>query len=111
MRNGEIKNVERTSTMNSRIAEAVRYATECSTDARRLTAQAQEALQDRLDETARALKVVKRRVEDFEDVAARYVKREPVKALAITAGAALAIGLMVGRFARPKRRKLFGAVV
>ena len=79
MRNGQIQTVERAaSTITNAITDSVRYAAQCSTEARRLTSKAQDALQDGLHETTRALKVMKRRAEKFEDAAEHYVKREPL---------------------------------
>ena len=72
---------------------------------------AQDALQDGLHETTRALKVMKRRAETFEDAAEHYVKREPLKAVALTAGVALLVGLAIGWKTRRRPRRIFGAVV
>lgn len=112
MRNGEIRTVERAaSTITNAIADSVRYAAQCSTEARRLTSKAQDALQDGLHETTRALKVMKRRAEKFEDAAEHYVKREPLKAAAVIAGVALFAGLVIGWKTRRRPRRIFGAVV
>jgi ElaB/YqjD/DUF883 family membrane-anchored ribosome-binding protein len=112
MRNGEIKTVERAaSAITDRIADTVRYATQCSTEARRLTSKAQDALQDGLYETTRALKGMKRRAEKFEGDAERYIKREPLKAVAVIAGVALFVGLVIGWKTRRRPRRIFGAVV
>jgi ElaB/YqjD/DUF883 family membrane-anchored ribosome-binding protein len=109
MRNGELKNVERA--VSGHISDTVRFAKHRSAGARRFTSKAQEALQDGFYETTRALKLLKRRAEVFEDKARHYVKREPLKAVAATAGIALLVGLFIGFAKRPKRRRIFGAVV
>ncbi|HUK33139.1 MAG TPA: hypothetical protein VLV86_04450 [Vicinamibacterales bacterium] len=82
--------------MGNRIADAVRYATECSNDARRISTMAQDAVQERLNEASRTLKVMQRRMQDAEHTARYYVRREPLKAIGVTAGAALTVGLAVG---------------
>jgi ElaB/YqjD/DUF883 family membrane-anchored ribosome-binding protein len=111
MRNGEIKNVERPSTMSSRIADTVRYATQYSTEARRFTSKAQDVLQDGLHETTRALKVMKRRLEKLEHSAQHYVKREPMKAMVVAAGFAFLTGLVIGWTTRKRPTRILGAAV
>jgi len=108
MRNGELKNVER---VTSRIADGVRYATQHSAGARRFTSKAQDALEDGFYETTRALKLLKRRAEVFEDKARHFVKREPLKAVAAAAGIAFFAGIVIGLAKRRKPRRIFGAVV
>jgi ElaB/YqjD/DUF883 family membrane-anchored ribosome-binding protein len=108
MRNGEIKTVER---VTNNIAGTIRNAAQGSAAALRFTAKAQDALEDGFYETARAFKLIKRRVKTYEDTARHYVKREPLKAVAATAGVALLVGLVIGLSKRPKRKGIFGAVV
>ena len=112
MRNGELRNVERAvSTVSSRIADTVRYAAQHSAQARRFASKAEDALEDGLYETARALKALKKRAEAFEHKAEFYVKRQPLKAVALTAGIALLSGLVIGWATKRRPRRIFGAVV
>jgi ElaB/YqjD/DUF883 family membrane-anchored ribosome-binding protein len=108
MRNGEIKNVVQPVT--NRIADTVRFAAKRSAGARRFTSKAQDVLEDGFYETTRALKLLKRRAEKFEDATRHYVKREPLKAVAITAGVALFVGVLIG-LSKRRPRRIFGAVV
>jgi ElaB/YqjD/DUF883 family membrane-anchored ribosome-binding protein len=108
MRNGEIKSVER---VTSGIAGSVRDATYRSAAARRFASKAQDALEDGMYETKRALKLFKRRVETLEHSARHYVKGEPLKSAAAIAGVAFLVGLVVGLKKRRQPRRIFGAVV
>jgi ElaB/YqjD/DUF883 family membrane-anchored ribosome-binding protein len=78
------------------IVDVVRYAVQCSGDARRISSMAQDALEESMYEATRAAKLMKHRVQEFGDAATHYVKREPVKAIGIAAGVALAVGVAVG---------------
>jgi len=78
------------------IVDLVRYVAQCSSDARRISSMAQDALQEGMYEASRAAKLMKRRVKEFEDAATHYVKREPLKAVGVTAGVALTVGVAVG---------------
>jgi len=109
MRNGEVRNIERP--VVSRIADTVRYAARHSAKASRLTSKAQDVLEDGLYEATRTLKLLKRRAKAVEDTTRHYVKREPLKAVAVTAGIALLAGFIFGLSKRRRPRRIFGAVV
>jgi ElaB/YqjD/DUF883 family membrane-anchored ribosome-binding protein len=79
-----------------RIVDAVRHAAQVSHEARLIKSLACDAIEDRAHEAKRAVKKsVQRgteRLEDIKDESVHYVKRQPLKAIAIAAG----VGLMVG---------------
>ena len=79
-----------------RIVDAVRHAAHVSHEARMVKSLACDAIEDGAHEARRAVtKSVQRgieRMEDIKDESVHYVKRQPLKAIAIAAG----VGLMVG---------------
>ena len=92
-----------------RIEDAVRHATHLSHEARLLTSMARDAGEDGIYAARRAIRRAQRRLEtlqDLKDDAAQYVKRQPLKAVAIAFGVGVPIGMLLawvgGRF-RPQR--------
>jgi ElaB/YqjD/DUF883 family membrane-anchored ribosome-binding protein len=79
-----------------RIVDAARHAAHISHEARLVKSLACDAIEDGAHDAKRAVtKSVQRgieRLEDIKDEGVHYVKRQPLKAIAMAAG----IGLMVG---------------
>jgi ElaB/YqjD/DUF883 family membrane-anchored ribosome-binding protein len=79
-----------------RIVDAARHAAHMSHEARLVKSLACDAIEDGAHDAKRAVtKSVQRgieRLEDIKDEGVHYVKRQPLKAIAMAAG----IGLMVG---------------
>jgi ElaB/YqjD/DUF883 family membrane-anchored ribosome-binding protein len=79
-----------------RIVDAVQHAAHLSHEARLVKSLAYDAIEDGAHEAKRAVKKsVQRgieRLEDIKDEGVHYVKRQPLKAIAMAA----AVGLMVG---------------
>jgi ElaB/YqjD/DUF883 family membrane-anchored ribosome-binding protein len=79
-----------------RIVDAVRHAAHISHEGRLVKSVACDAIEDGAHEARRAVKKsVQRgidRLEDIKDEGVHYVKRHPLKAIAMAAG----VGLMVG---------------
>ncbi len=75
-------------------------------DIEQLKAVAKEAIEDGVHAANRAVKSVRRRVEelgDFKDVAAYRVKRQPLAAVGAAFGIGLALGLAVALIAIARR--------
>jgi len=86
-------------TVRDRVVDAARQAAHVSHEARLLKSLAEDAVEDGIHAAKRAMKTVKHRVEelgDIKDEAAYRVKRDPLKAVAIAAGAGLVLGLVIG---------------
>jgi ElaB/YqjD/DUF883 family membrane-anchored ribosome-binding protein len=85
-----------TPTVADRIVDAARHAAHISHEARLVKSLACDAIEDGAHEAKRAVtKSVQRgieRLEDIKDEGVHYVKRQPLKAIAMAAG----VGLMVG---------------
>lgn len=82
-----------------RIADAAMHAAHLSHEARLLKSKAADAIEDSVYAAKRAVKEMKRgveRVADLRDDAAHYVKRQPLKAIAIAASAGLVVGIVGG---------------
>jgi ElaB/YqjD/DUF883 family membrane-anchored ribosome-binding protein len=79
-----------------RIVDAVQHAAHVSHEARLVKSLAYDAIEDGAHEAKRAAKKsVQRsieRLEDIRDAGVHYVKRQPLKAMAMAAG----VGVMVG---------------
>jgi ElaB/YqjD/DUF883 family membrane-anchored ribosome-binding protein len=79
-----------------RIVDAAQHAAHVSQEARLVKSLAYDAIEDGAHEAKRAVKKsVQRgieRLEDIKDESVHYVKRQPLKAIAMAAG----VGLMVG---------------
>lgn len=101
--------VETEPTVRDRVIDACRQAAHFSPEARLLKSLAADAVDDGVHAAKRAIKGVRRGVEelgDLRDEAVHRVKRRPVKAIGIALGLGLLLGLAVGWFGhRPGRRE------
>ena len=96
-----------------RIVDAARHAAHISHEARLVKSLAYDAIEDGAHEAKRALKKsVHRgieRLEDIKDEGVHYVKRQPLKAIAIAAGVGLVVGMaaawITGRFRQQRAGK------
>jgi ElaB/YqjD/DUF883 family membrane-anchored ribosome-binding protein len=92
-----------------RIVDAARHAAHISHEARLVKSLACDAIEDGAHEAKRAVKKsVQRgieRLEDIKDESVHYVKRQPLKAIAMAAGVGLMVGMaavwITGRFRQP----------
>jgi ElaB/YqjD/DUF883 family membrane-anchored ribosome-binding protein len=84
------------STVVDRVLDAARRSMHRSHDARSFKTRAADAVDDGVYAAERAIKAVRRRVDDLGDEAVHRVKRHPVTAMGIAVGAGLAVGLSVG---------------
>ncbi len=90
--------------IRDRMADAARHVAHLSHDARMVRTAAEDAIEDGVHKARRAVKSVRRgieRLEDLKDGAANYVKRRPLRTIALAAGLGLLVGatavLIVGR--------------
>jgi ElaB/YqjD/DUF883 family membrane-anchored ribosome-binding protein len=86
-------------TVADRIVDAARHAAHFSHEARLVESLAHDAIEDGAHAAKRAAKSVERgmeRLEDIKDEGIHYVKRQPVKAIAIAAGLGLIVGMAAG---------------
>jgi ElaB/YqjD/DUF883 family membrane-anchored ribosome-binding protein len=89
-----------------RIVDAVQHAAHVSHEARLVKSLAYDAIEDGAHEAKRAVeKSVQRGIEKLEDIkdeSVHYVKRQPLKAMAMAAGVGLMVGMaaawITGRF-------------
>ena len=96
-----------------RIVDAVQHAAHVSHEARLVKSLAYDAVEDAAHEARRAVeKSVQRgieRLEDIKDEGVHYVKRQPLKAIAIAAGVGLMVGMaaawITGRFRQQRAGK------
>ena len=96
-----------------RIVDAARHAAHISHEARLVKSLAYDAIEDGAHEAKRAVKQsVHRgieRLEDIRDEGVHYVKRQPLKAIAIAAGVGLMVGMaaawITGRFRQQRAGK------
>ena len=95
----ETPEVESRPTVRDRMIDAARQAAHVSHEAQLLKALAADAVEDGVHAAARAIKSVRRGVEelgDLKDEAAHRVKRQPLKAVGIALGVGLVLGMAVG---------------
>jgi len=99
-------------TVTDRIVDAARHAAHVSHEVRLVKSLAHDALEDGARAAKRAVKSVQRgieRLEDIKDEGVHYVKRQPLKAIAIAAGTGLMVGMaagwITGRFRRQQTGK------
>ncbi len=90
--------------IRDRMADAARQVAHLSHEARMVRSMAEDAIEDGVHKARRAVKSVRRgieRLEDIKDGAAYYVKRRPLRTIAMAAGLGLVVGatavLIVGR--------------
>jgi ElaB/YqjD/DUF883 family membrane-anchored ribosome-binding protein len=96
-----------------RIVDVVQHAAHVSHEARLVKSLAYDAIEDGAHEAKRAVKKsVQRgieRLEDIKDEGVHYVKRQPLKAIAMAAGAGLMVGMaaawITGRFRQQRTGK------
>ena len=82
-------------TVIDRVVDAVGHGAHVSHEVRMVKSLAKDAIEDGVHAARRAVKSAQRgieRLEDIKDEGVHYVKRQPLKAIAMAAG----IGLMVG---------------
>ncbi len=95
-----------TPSIGGRLADAARQAAHLSHEARMVRSLAEDAIEDGVHKARRAAKSVRRgieRLQDVRDEAAYYVKRRPLKTIAMAAGLGLAVGLAAGLLAARSR--------
>lgn len=91
----ETPKIEHEPTISDRAVDACRQAAHISHEARLLKSVAEDAIEEGVHAANRAIKSVRRRVEelgDLKDAAAYRVKRSPLAAV----GAAFGVGLVLG---------------
>jgi ElaB/YqjD/DUF883 family membrane-anchored ribosome-binding protein len=96
-----------------RIVDAVQHAAHVSHEARLVKSLAYDAIEDGAHEAKRAVKKsVQRGIERLEDIkeeSVHYVKRQPLKAIAMAAGVGLMVGMaaawITGRFRQQRTGK------
>jgi ElaB/YqjD/DUF883 family membrane-anchored ribosome-binding protein len=99
--------------VTDRIVDAARHAAHMSHEARLVKSLACDAIEDGAHEATRAVeKSVQRgieRLEDIKDEGVHYVKRQPLKAIAMAAGLGLIVGMaaawITGRFGQQRAGK------
>jgi ElaB/YqjD/DUF883 family membrane-anchored ribosome-binding protein len=95
--------------VSDRITDGVRHAAHLSHQVRLMKSMARDAGEEGVYAAKRLVRRVRHgveRLQDFRNEAAYRVKREPLKALGIAAGAGLAIGLAFGWIAGRTARRL-----
>ncbi len=95
--------------VRERAIDAARHVAHVSHEAQLLKSLAADAVDDGVHAAKRAIKSVRRRVQELDDLkdeAAYRVKRQPFKAVGIAVGVGfmlgMAVGLIGGRFGRAK---------
>ena len=95
--------------VHDRAIDACRQAAHLPHEARLLKSLATDAVDDGVHAAKRAIKSVRRSVEELGDLkeeAVHRVKRQPLKALSVAVGAGLVLGLAIGWIGRvPKQRQ------
>lgn len=94
--------------VTDRILDATRHAAHISHEARLVKSLARDAFEEGAHVATRAVKSVQRdveRLEDMKDEGVHYVKRQPLKAVAMAAGVGLMVGLVTGWIAGGFRRQ------
>lgn len=87
------------SSVADRIMDAGRHAAHLSHKARLVKSLAADAIENGVHAARRAVKSVRRgveRLEDVKDEEIHYVKRQPLKTIAMTAGVGFTVGLVAG---------------
>ena len=87
--------IEHKSTVRDRVVETLREAARLPREAH-LPKSVQEAVEDAVHSTTRAIKMGQRRVSDLKDEAIYRVKRQPLQVVGGAFGIGLALGLAVG---------------
>jgi len=92
-----------TPSVSDRMADAARHAAHLSHEARAAKSLVEDTIEDGVHAARRAVKSVRRgieRLEDARDEGIHSVKRRPLTAVAVAAGAGLMLGLAAGWIAR-----------
>jgi ElaB/YqjD/DUF883 family membrane-anchored ribosome-binding protein len=87
--------------VTDRIVDAARRAAHLSHEARLVKSVAEDAIENSMHTAKRSIKSVRRgieKLEDLRDEGIHYVKRQPLKTVAVSVGAGLIVGLMAGWF-------------
>lgn len=95
----ETRGAEQEPTVADRILDAARHAEHLSHEARLFKSVVRDAIEDGVHAAKRTMKSVGRGVETLEDLkeeTAHRVKRQPLTAVGIAAGAGLVLGVAVG---------------
>ena len=93
-------------TVTDRVIDAAGHAAHVSHEVQMVKSLAQDAIEDGVHAAKRALKSAQRgieRLEDIKDEGVHYVKRQPLKAIAMAAGIGLVVGMAAG-WIRGRRR-------
>jgi ElaB/YqjD/DUF883 family membrane-anchored ribosome-binding protein len=85
-----------TPSIADRVVDAARHAAHLSHEARAVKSLAEDAIEDGVHAARRAARRGIERLEDFKDEGVRHVKRQPLKTVAMAAGAGFMIGLASG---------------
>ena len=86
-------------TVIDRVVDAAGHRAHVSHEVRRAKSLVQDAIEDGVHAARRAVKSAQRgieRLEDIKDEGVHYVKRQPLKAIAMAAGIALVVGMAAG---------------
>lgn len=86
-------------TVTDRVIDAAGHAAHVSHEVRMVKSLAQDAIEDGVHAARRAVKSAQRgleRLEDIKDEGVHYVKRQPLKAIAMAAGIGLMVGMAAG---------------
>jgi ElaB/YqjD/DUF883 family membrane-anchored ribosome-binding protein len=104
----DTREVKQEGTVRDRVIDACRQAAHCSHEAQLLKSLATDAVDDGVHAAGRAIKSVRRGVEelgDLRDEAVHRVKRQPLKALSVAAGIGLVLGWAIGWIGRGPRQR------
>ena len=94
--------------LGDRVVEAARHAAHISHESRLVKSLAQDAIEDGVHAAKRAVKSAHHsieRLEDIKDEGVHYVRRQPLKAIAMAAGIGLAVGMVAGWIGGRFRRR------
>ncbi len=95
-----------TPSIAGRMADAARHAAHLSHEARMVRSLAEDAIEDGVHKARRVAKSVRRgieRLQDVKDEATYYIRRRPLKTIAMAAGLGLVVGVAAGVFAARSR--------
>ena len=87
-------------TTHDRLADVVGRAAHVAHEARALKTMAADAVEDGVHAARRAVTNGARELEDLRDEAVYRVKKAPLAALTLAAGAGLLLGIVLGRWGR-----------
>ncbi len=94
--------------IGDRMADVARHVAHLSHEARMVRSMAEDAVEDGVYNARRAVKTVRRRIERLEDMKdglAYYVKRRPLRTIAMAAGLGLLVGVTAGLIAGRSRKE------